>query len=136
MTSPALELQQAVFAALSGDAALVAMLGSERIHDHAPASVAFPYITFGRSAVEDWSTTTEDGSEHLFSLHVWSKADGKKQALEIMELTCAALHDASLVLASHRLVNLRAEGAEVRFNDDHAVYHGVVRFRAITENGQ
>ena len=136
MTSPALELQQAVFAALSGDAALIAALGLDRIHDHAPASVAFPYITFGRSAVEDWSTTTEDGSEHLFSLHVWSKADGKKQALEIMELARAALHDAALVLTSHRLVNLRAEGSDTRFNDDHAVYHGVMRFRAITENGQ
>ena len=57
-----------------------------RIFDHAPANVAFPYITFGRTSVYDWSTGTESGTEQLFTLHVWSKAKGKKEVLEIMEL--------------------------------------------------
>ncbi|MBN9071506.1 MAG: DUF3168 domain-containing protein [Rhizobiales bacterium] len=133
MSAPANELQAAVFAALAGDAALVAMLGGARIHDHAPADVAFPYITFGRTSVYDWSTGTESGTEQLFTLHVWSKAKGKKEALDIMEAAKARLHDQSLPLAGRTLVNCRMEFAEARHDDDLSVYHGLLRFRAVVE---
>lgn len=133
MTSAAIELQKAVFTALETDAALTAELGEGRIHDHAPASIAFPYLTFGRSTLHDWSTDTELGNEHIFTVHVWSKEKGKSQTLRIMELARAALHDRPLALSGHRLVNLRQEFQEARYNEDHAVYHGLLRFRAVTE---
>jgi len=50
-----------------------------------------------------------------------------------MEAARARLHDASLPLEGHELVNLRHEFAEVRFDDDHSVYHGQLRFRAVVE---
>ena len=106
MTSPALELQKAVFDALAGDAALTTALGGARIHDHAPANVAFPYVTFGRTSIYDWSTGTETGTEQLFTLHVWSKAKGKKEALELMELARARLEAGGLTLSGQSLVNL------------------------------
>lgn len=133
MTSAAIELQKAVFSALSGDAALTAALRGSSIYDHAPASVAFPYITFGRTSVHDWSTGTEEGGEHIFTIHVWSKEKGKAQVLEIMALARAALHDTGLALDTHRLVNLRGEFEEARFDEDLSVYHGTLRFRAVTE---
>jgi hypothetical protein len=133
MTAPAAELQRAIFAALSGSAGLVAALGGERVFDHAPAHVAFPYITFGRTSIYDWSTGTESGTEQLFTLHVWSKAKGKKEAIGIMDEARAVLHDQSLPLDGHALVNLRLEFSEVRFDDDLSVYHGLLRFRAVTE---
>lgn len=131
--SAALELQKAIFAALSDVADLTEVVGSDGIHDHAPTDVAFPYVTFGRSSESDWSTSTEDGSEHIFTVHVWSKETGKAQTLTIMGLVRQTLHDNSLTLTDHRLVNLRAEYADVRFNDDHSVYHGVMRLRAHIE---
>ena len=133
MTSSALELQKAVFGALAGDPVLTGILGGSAIFDHAPARLAFPYVTFGRTSAFDWSTGTEDGNEHLFTLHVWSKARGKSQALEIVETIHRVLHDAQLTMAGHRLVNLRQEFQEVRYDDDQAVYHGIVRYRAVTE---
>lgn len=133
MTSASVELQKAVFAALSADAELVQALGADRIHDHAPANLAFPYITFGRSTVSDWSTGTEDGAEHIFTIHVWSKAKGKAQVLEIMAIARRILHDAALVLTGYRLINLRQEFEEARYSEDHAVYHGILRYRAVTE---
>ena len=133
MTAAAVELQKAVFAALSGDGALVAALGGPRIHDHAPANVPFPYLTFGRSAVYDWSTSSEDGAEHLFTIHVWSKARGRSQAAQIAEIVHGVLHDADLALTGHVLVNLREEFREIRFDDDHDVHHATVRFRAVIE---
>ena len=97
--SSAAELQKAIFEALGANAALTALVGA-RIFDHAPANVAFPYITFGRTSVYDWSTGTESGAEQLFTLHVWSKAKGKKEVLEIMEL--ARAHAARRAARSRR----------------------------------
>jgi hypothetical protein len=133
MTSAAVELQKAVFATLGADMSLTAAMGGGRIHDHAPANVAFPHITFGRTSIYDWSTGTEDGSEHIFTVHVWSKAKGKVETLGIMDAVKKILDDAGLELAGHRLVNLRKEYEEARFDEDLSVYHGILRFRAVTE---
>jgi hypothetical protein len=136
MTAPAAELQKAIFSSLSGDATLVALLGSARIFDNAPANVAFPYITFGRTSIYDWSTGTESGTEQLFTLHIWSKAKSKKETLDIMEVVRERLNDASLPLDGHQLVNLRLEFAEARHDDDLSVHHGMLRFRAVTEESE
>lgn len=127
------ELQKAIFSALGGDPALTAVLGAGRIFTHAPANTPFPYMTFGRTSVYDWSTGTERGTEQLLTLHVWSKAKGNKETLEIMEMARWLLDDKSLPLDSHHLVNLRLEFAEERYDDDLAVHHGLLRFRAVTE---
>ena len=130
-----LELQKAVFARLKTDAALLALTGGQaRIYDHTPANVTFPYITFGRTSGYDWDTGTENGQEHLFTLHIWSNAKGKAESLELMEAAKARLHDKPLTLATHKLVNMRQEFSESRFDEDLAVYHGLLRYRAVTES--
>ena len=131
----AAELQKAIFEALGANATLAALVGT-RVFDHAPANAAFPYITFGRTSVYDWSTGTESGTEHLFTLHVWSKAKGKKEALEIMELARGTLHDAALELEGHKLVNLRLEFSEARYDDRNEAHHGLLRFRAVVEESE
>ena len=133
MGAPALELQKAVLAALAGDEDLTAALGGPRIFDHVPADTPFPYLTFGRTSVFDWSTSSEAGFEQLLTLHAWSKAQGKTEALEIMDLVAALLNDQPLTLESHRLVSIRQEFSEVRYDDDLAVYHGLLRFRVLIE---
>ena len=133
MTSPAVELQKAIHATLAGDASLSARLGGAKIYDATPPSVAFPYVSFGRTSVYDWSTGTESGTEQLFTLHFWSKAKGKKETLDLMDLARACLADRALALDGHHLVNLRLEFAEARYDEDLAVHHGLLRFRAVTE---
>jgi len=133
MASAAIELQKAIFAALQGDATLTGMLGGTKVYDHTKSDIAFPYVTFGRTSFYDWSTGTEIGTEHLFTLHVWSKAKGKKETLDIMQRLEALLHDQPLAMSGFRLVNLRQEFAETRFDEDQSVYHGLIRFRAIVE---
>jgi hypothetical protein len=133
MSSAAIALRKAVFATLSASSELTARLGGNRIHDHAPANVPFPYLTFGLTSMQDWSTGTEDGNEHIFTVHVWSKAKGLSETLELMEAVRTVLHDASLSLQGHHLVNLRREFEEARFDDDLVVHHGILRFRAVTE---
>ncbi len=134
MTAAAADFQKALFEALNGDAALVAALGGAKVLDHAPDNVAFPYITFGRTSVYDWSTSTESGTEQLFTLHVWSKARGKAEALAVMEIVRRRLDAGALALDGRHLVNLTFEFAEARFDEDLSVYHGLLRYRAVMED--
>lgn len=133
--SAAIELQKAVFETLAADAALAALLGGSKIFDHAPAGMAFPYLTFGRVSVFDWSTDTSQGVEVFFTLHAWSKARGKSEALAIIARARVLLHEAELTLVEHHLVTLRAESAEAGFIDDIDVHHARLGFRAAVEEG-
>jgi hypothetical protein len=42
-------------------------------------------------------------------------------------------NDQTLPLSDHDLVNLRHEFAEVRLDPDGDTFHGIVRYRAVTE---
>jgi hypothetical protein len=129
-------LQRGLHQALANSAGLVALLGGVRIYDRAPQAASFPFITLGQSLVRDWSTGSEDGGEHSLTLHVWSRMGGKQQMLAIVEAIRAALHDKPLVLEDHFLINLRHEFSEARLDPDGDTYHGVVRYRAVTEPAQ
>ncbi|WP_420959903.1 DUF3168 domain-containing protein [Brucella sp. IR073] len=133
MTSASLELQKAIYLALLDDFALRAKLGGPKIYDHIAASASFPYVTFGQTAVYDWSTDTERGDEHLFTIHVWSRAGGRKQVLEIMEMIAARLRDSAPTLNGHRLVSLALQYQQARNEDEQDGYHGLLRYRAVTE---
>jgi hypothetical protein len=130
MPAPAAELQKAIFAALGGDAALIAALGGAHVYDK-PRSV-FPSISFGRTGVYDWSTGTEKDTEQLFTLHIWSKAKGDAETLGLMELALSRLAGSALFLEGGHPVDLRLEFAEARYDQDLAVYHGLLRYRAVT----
>jgi hypothetical protein len=132
MAAAAVELQKAIFAALKADGDIQAVVGS-RIHDHAPAHVRFPYLSFGHTNSYDWSTGTEIGTEHLFSIHVWSKATGKTETLELMGRIEELLRGGGLNLHGHQLVNLTQSFAESRFDEDQSLHHGLLRYRAVTE---
>jgi hypothetical protein len=133
MTSAAWALQQAVFAALTGDSFLVSLLGGARVYDDVPARGTFPYVTFATGSERDWSDGTEAGIEHGLTLHVWSRAAGRQESWRILWRLREVLHDAGLAVSGHRLVNLRHEASEVRRAADGETFQGIIRFRAVTE---
>jgi hypothetical protein len=132
MTHPALALQKAVYAALVADDATGALVG-DRVYDAAPRAATFPYVSFGDGTVRDWSTGTEEGAEHRLVLHAWSRERGRREAWAIIEALKAALHDAELELDGHALANLRFEFGDAALDPDGITWHGVIRFRAVTE---
>jgi hypothetical protein len=131
--SSAWSLQEAIHARLTSDAALTALLGGPRIYDHVPHATRAPYVTFGPSVVRDWSTGTEDGEEHVVTLHVWTEVGGRKVSDAIVAALRAALHDSELFLIDHRLVSLRQEATETRRESDGDTFRAAVRLRAVTE---
>ena len=133
MAHPSAELQATIVGALSAEPVINRLLGGPKIFDRVPERASFPYLTLGRTAVVDWSTGTEDGAEHILTLHVWAKGGSKQETYEIMDQVSNKLHDATLPLETHRLVNLQLQFAEARQEPDSPTYHGILRFRAVTE---
>lgn len=68
-------LQRGIYQALASSSKLELILGGTRIYDDPPQTASYPFIS--QSLLRDWSTGTEDGGEHLLTLHVWSRAGGK-----------------------------------------------------------
>lgn len=133
MASAGFELQKAVHAALSSDPTLTGLLGGTQVYDDVPRGAAFPYVTFGQTTERDWSTGSDEGSEHLVTLHVWSRAHGRKETDLIAGAMKNVLHGAALTLAGFRLVNLRHEFSDAMRDPDGETFHGIVRYRAVTE---
>jgi len=127
-------LQKALFAALSGDAAVSALLGGPSIFDRVPPDAQLPYVTLGSGVWRDWSTGTETGAEHELRLHIWGRDGGRRAIRDIADAIHARLHDADLSLDSGTLANLRFQSARILTDPDGETWHGVLDYRAVTEN--
>lgn len=128
----ALDWQAALVALLLADPDLAALVG-DRIHDAAPRNAAFPFITLGDTGQADWSSGTEPGGQISSTLHVWSRAAGRREAWTIIGVLLHLLHDAPLPLDEHALVLMRVTYAEVRRDPDGLTEHGVMRVTALVE---
>jgi len=126
-------LQRALVSELKSSGELSALLGGPKVYDRPPQRVPVPCVTLGYSVVRDWSSCCESGLEHLVTLHVWTGARGRKKAWLAVNVIRELLHDVELPLEGHVLVNLRCEFCDVRMDGRGEHYHGLVRFRAVTE---
>lgn len=126
-------LQRSIYEALVNATGVTMLVGGANIYDDPPQSAVYPFISLGESVARDWSTGTEDGEEHVLTLHVWSRASGKKEALGIVDAIKAVLHGSQLAPTDHTLVNLRHLFSEVRQDPDGDTFHGITRYRAVTE---
>ena len=127
------QLQQAVYAVLTANTDLTALLGGQRVYDEVPHAAAYPFITMGQTSSTDWGSDTSPGEEHILTLHVWSSFGGRSEAQLIMGAIRNVLHTARLTLAGHTLVNLRQQFSDVRREADGTTLHGLVRYRAVTQ---
>lgn len=137
-------VQQAIFAALAVDATLTALLadGADSIFDDVPEREAFPYLTIGDIQSSAADTKTEGGQEHTATLNVWTKRssrtatetghEGRKQARLILDAAIAVLNHATLTVTGFVNTGTYYLFSDV-YRDDDNTYHGVARFRVVTE---
>ncbi|OHV75645.1 DUF3168 domain-containing protein [Rhizobium sp. LCM 4573] len=126
-------LLAAIHARLSGDGALMGMIGRDGIRDRWLARTHMPSIVFGEMETRDYSSSTEDAEEHLLTLEIWSGAEGRREVVEIAGRTCALLDDAALALDGAVLVNLRYRDMRIWREAKSKLFCAEVRFRALTE---
>jgi Protein of unknown function (DUF3168) len=125
-------LQQAIFAALANSDDVKAEAGDPpRVFDVPPRDSAFPYIVVGDDAETDWSTATDAGSEHRLRVHVWSRANGHREAKLCAQAVEAALDGAELAVTGQALIDIRHLASEYARDGDGI--HAVLTFRAVME---
>ncbi|QFY59498.1 DUF3168 domain-containing protein [Rhizobium grahamii] len=131
--SAANELLMAIHARLTGDTDLLGMIGEDGIRDRLVTGRKLPSVLIGDVVSNDYSTSTEGGEEHLFSLEVWIDAGGRRQAQLVAWRLHALLHDAALDLGPYSLVSILHVRTQSRREPKTKLYVAELRFRAVTE---
>ena len=131
--SAASALQKAIFARLSGFAALTALVGANGITDHRLGEPASPLVVIAGIDSTDHSTATEAGEEHTVTLEAWSEAGGHRQVQAIAAAVRSALDNAPLTLSGHHLVMLLHRDTRLKRDGKSRFHRAELRFRALTE---
>ena len=118
---------------LAGDRRITQLLGGVRIFANAPKDGTFPYVTLGESVATDWDESDVTASDHVVTLHVWTRAGGTEETREIIGAVHNALNDAPLELPDRSNVSLRHEFSEARRDPVNEAYHGIIRYRAVPD---
>ena len=127
-------LQQAIFAALASSEDIKDVVDDPpRVFDTVPRGAAFPYIVIGDDRTTNLSTATDAASEHRLTVHVWSRASGRKEARVAANAVIAVLDGAELTVPGFALVDLRWLESETSRESDGETIHAQLRFRAVLE---
>ena len=128
--------QKGILAKLSGDSALVALLGgTAKVYDSPPENVAFPYIVIGDKTAIDFGSMTFRGQDQTLTIHSWSQAKSSLEVQQIMDRIWSVLHEGALTLVNATQVLLRSEFAQPFLDEDGRTHHGVQRFRLLLKEG-
>lgn len=132
-----LAIQGAVYAALTGSSALMALV--EGVYDAQPrpltgeAALQFPYVTIGEDTHADWSTDTESGDDATLTIHTWSRYNGRAEEKAIQAAIYGALHRAALTVSGHALVSCDWISSASMIDADGETRHGVQTFRILLD---
>lgn len=130
------DFQAAIYAALTGDVALMAVLTG--VHDRKPqdtdsgAIAAFPYVTMGEAIFTLLPTDEVTNFSVLLRLHTWSRTGSVKQCKQIQGLMFDILHDADLTITGWNPFSILREESRV-IEDPDGQFHGVCEYRALLQ---
>ena len=131
------ELQGAIYAALTGDTALVALVGSEIYDAPLPVGGALPlgeHVTLGEEIVKPFGSITSSGGVHDFDVVLHSTANGFAAAKLVAAAVSDVLVDANLSIAGGHLVSLRFIKAKAKRGIAPELRRVEMRFRAVIED--
>ena len=134
MSDHTVDLFEALFATLAADATLSALIGAGHVHDHVKPGAPCPYVVIGDVTAADVSGALVDAQEHTITVHCWSETPSTLQVKQMIAAVRGALHQASLTLTAGQCRNLRCEYHETLRDPDGITHHGVMRFRAVTQD--
>ena len=127
-----LALRSAIRTAALADATLAGAVNAS-FFDGAPKDAVLPFVAFGDVVLRDWSTGSDAGLEHQFTLDIWSSQPGNGETLKIADQILDFLGRTALQLQGAQLIDLRFVSFEARRGSNGRFAKGRLRFRAITE---
>ena len=123
-------MQQAIFAKLSGDAALTAKITG--VFDQPPQGEVFPYVVIGEDTAEEWGDDAESGFDVESTIHVWGRSHrGRSEVKGIQADVHRLLHRQLLTVTGAHTVETAMELTDSFRDPDGLTYHGVQRVRVI-----
>lgn len=123
-------LQAAVYARLTQDAAVTALVGSA-IHDALPPGIPPAlYILLGPEEVRPRHDSGGRGAEHDFTVSVITETAGFSSAKTLADAVCTALEGAALDLDEANVVGLWLRQARARRLDQGNLREIAMTFRA------
>lgn len=127
-SEPLLPFQKAIYDRLNGHSNL-----SGKVFDSVPEDTSYPYVVIGDDTSEEWDTKTKKGAEITATIHVWSQARGRMECKQYMGYVNDQLDNYDLEVTGHHVVLLYQEFSNVELDPDGETHHGVMRFRALTQ---
>ena len=114
------ELYRDIYTRLTGNDALVAILGGKRVFDYMPDErTPGPYIVIGDTFDTEGRVMSDEERRVEVRLHIWSSYRGRAQVIEIEQAVEAAMESAGQVYIFESFQILR----------DEDWMHGVIVFR-------
>lgn len=128
-------LQRAIYAALTGDAALMALITGVYADVQQPNlpedNAAFPYVTIGQDNLSPFDTKTDNGTTAVCQIDVWSRENNLLEVKAIGAAIHAALHHQSLTITGANHVLTVVETATYSKDPDGQTKRGMVMVRVI-----
>ncbi|WP_371396209.1 DUF3168 domain-containing protein [Fretibacter rubidus] len=130
----ALSLSRGLYDLLSNSLIIQSQLGEDpRLYDHAPDDPVFPYLTFGPLRSEDASGQGGVITNHLQTLHLWSRYAGRAEMLSLIGAVSRVLIDGDLTVEDGVVVNRHILLTDIFRATDGLTLHGVIRLRITTD---
>ncbi|MFF9146321.1 DUF3168 domain-containing protein [Streptomyces sp. NPDC014861] len=129
-----LAVQGAVYAVLSADATLTGDLGVG-VYDAVPEEASFPYVVLGEATEVPANSQDRHGRDVVITLHVWTRALGHTEGLEIGQRIQALLDHQPLSIPGLDHVATLFEFGQTLVDPEPPgdIRHLVLRYRVRTE---
>lgn len=126
-----LQVQNAVRDALTGDAALSALVTG--VFDHVPADQPFPYVVLGEKTEKDLSAFGRSGAAATLVVEVRSRAAGDTELLTVYDRVKQVLDTGTLSLAGHEEVFRRTSLVKTAVDEDGVTRRAEARFEVTAQ---
>lgn len=135
MSSGEVELQKAVYAALTNAAGIKALVGNPaRVYDAAPADAPMPFIIIGQDELREWGAASVAGYEGSIQIECFANKDrGRLQVKKINDAVKTVLHNSNLSVSNHNLVTCSYIESSTELGDDELTWRGIIKFNIILE---
>lgn len=120
------ELQQAVKSRLAAWPALVDLEAA--VNDHLPQDVGYPNVVVGEDLATPLNVDDELDTDHVVTLHQWSRYRGQKEVKQMQQACYSALHRNPITVDGATYVDCHIQSEENFLDDDGLTRHGVQRF--------
>lgn len=126
MSTAAWPIQQAIYARLTGDTALMAIA---KVYDEIPETASYPHVSFGVTQEQPDDAHDRQGLHVDVTLDIWSKYAGNKESATILAHLDRLLDRKPLNVAGFTKVSIARAWHQFIRDPDPKIRHCPVRFR-------